>query len=641
MPVKNILSSVRCLLKRFLVLCLMLGWVVPLCAQSNTDQSVKSLLSFFNTLAVYNEDTEAQQTLSDLSTLYQQGTAIGQLFSGNSLRVSLNENGQGGAKTAVNAIGSDDPAVQQLQRSVAVIEQTGGVIDQAISTKSMSAVTVNESALGLLNDIAGYTNNPKIKNLTTDLNQLHQGMADIKNNITENFGADAISNEAAAITEGVFAAFYIIDALFTKKEPTPGQKLTQSYLQKSEAEVKKIYAQRTTLPELKVYDKKVMTFLESRERYLDQYDLATAQQRLLLLRFRYSGLKDIPEPEVIATWWNQITRDFSEKGLNYIKSEVSRYVNSNTPLYLQNSEESLLGVRNEILLYKIQYHYKTGNDALAMQLTDSMAMQSSYDEKKNAIDQAFAVRNYKMAAQLYPVFFSHWYKAVNKLLYDEEFQKDKSKESFANYIYNGFFTIGKGITALAKNGQYTNAAQHLEQLNSLYYAFLNRPVKKGKNSGITFSFSEKGAEKMYFLYAESEILKQKQQYDVAMTKLDSARLFYAQTTNKESAFLSVLMESKIDLLIYQKRFNEALSEVVTLQQTFSVGYDVARVKFLQALVYYNMGKYQPALGSINLAKSFNDKTAEYYALERSIHLAMKNPELADKAYQKIISLSNP
>jgi tetratricopeptide (TPR) repeat protein len=634
-------------------------------AQTASDNAMRGLFSYFNSLAVYAEDTASQKVLGTLGQLYNTGTSIHDAANGRTAPNSDgNSAGMGAGVTGgqVNTVSSatdltnrlsgltDDPATKQLLGSAGLFTDAGINISNAISNGGITAVELNGTALDLVNNIAGYTTNPKLQELATNLNQLHSGMGQIKSDLNSVFGMDAVSNEAAAITEGVFAGLMVIDALTTKAEPTPGEKATRAFMTQGEESVKAIYKECISLHALNTFNDKVLVYLSGLEQRLDNYDLATARQRLLLLR--YYSVKGVPEPPEIQQWWVEINNDFQTKGLDHIKAEVNRRTGTNSPEHLKNSEQAFAGLRSEILLYKSQYHYKNGNEAEAMRLTTQLAENSNYEDKKAAVDKWFDERNYKMAAQIYPSFFAHWYKSMNKLMYDEDLLKrGQVNNEVGTYFIQGISTLGKGIVALAKNGQYNNAAAHLEQVRAIQNDYLLKPKKKSRYHDYILAElntqsvnAEKGTEKMYFLHAESEILKSKGLYAEAMVKIDSA-IHHAQTSTqmyvgKAWTYSTILKESRIDLLIYQKNFDKALSEVMALQRTYGANYDVTNVKFMQALIFYNMGKIQPALSSLTVIKSMNENIPKVYVLEKEIYTSMNDMENAQKAQNKLISIIN-
>jgi hypothetical protein len=613
--------------------------------QNTTDKTVGELLSFFNSLAVYSEDTSAQNTLGQLSCLYNKGVELRDAARYNTsapLSTGLTNPTSGRDLAGQLSQYTDDPATRQLLESGGVFTDAGITIANSITDRSISAVTLNATSLDLINTISLYTNNAKLNKIATSLNDLHSKMGQAQSNINEIMGSDFIDGETSAVVEGVFGAIFILDALLTEPELTQGQKFTAAYIRKSETEMINIYEQRTSLLELNRFDKKVMAYVKSREEYLNKYDLATAKQRLLLLKFRNYNHKRLPEPTVLEGWWKEIQENYKANGLDFIKNEIQKQLRSNTPNYLRNSEESLEEVWDKLNLYKIQYYYSIGDQVHATELSDKMAENSSYDAKKNAIDKAFESKNYKMASQLYPAFFSHWSKAMKKYSTDEEFWKRNKDVAivFGNKIILDASTIGKGLTSLCKTGQTALAYGQASAVRSLVEEFTRQKDKKIKKKNQQEDNSSELQREIYLYYTESDYQKQNKNYPEALRLLDSVLTYQKNIFHHDLTIGSILNEYKIDILITQGKFDKALEELTMLQRSYNSNYDVATIKYFQAIAFLNLKKYTPALNTITLLETMNPNEPKYLVLERQIYISMndkKNQLATEQKIQKLTS----
>ena len=86
-----------------------------------------------------------------------------------------------------------------------------------------------------------------------------------------------------------------------------------------------------------------------------------------------------------------------------------------------------------------------------------------------------------------------------------------------------------------------------------------------------------------------------------------------------------------------------MSECASIQRTYSSyssgnNYDAAQIKFMQAVIFFNMGKYQPALNTLVVMKSMNDKLPKIYMLEKEIYTAMNDLDSVKKSEEKLNKL---
>lgn len=559
-----------------------------LSAQSDGEVMIAETLMFTNELAEYTNDTSTRQVLNVVNSLYNTSYDLKDVFAGK---------GSPGA--------------------------------------------LNQSALELANSLAAISGNPKLQKAVQNMNEFNAAYQNLKADYGG--GMDATTSATMdGIAMGV-QGLILLDGLFSKKnvELTKGQLATKKYMIYTSKVLQKIHKEYSTLPEQKGYDIEAWQNVAAFEKRLDTYNKATAKQRLLVLK--YMTASGIPEFATLQQWTKEIKNDYATHGLGYIVAEVDKLAGYKTDDHLKNAEQSLKGAKSDALLFKINYYYKNGDEAEAAKITEQLAAVAPYDETKKALNSAFEERNYTLAAQLSPVFFAHWMRTMNNLKAMLSTAKKNDIPSITmagKLIMDDIAIVGKGTVSMVKNGQYANADAYLERAKAMYNDF--KLQAKAKNLVATEYNADAGTEDMYFNHAKAEILQQQGKYSEAIQKIDSA-LLYSSSFVLQSGYTYRIKETKVDLLIQQKQFDKALSECTAIERGFisvsaANNYDAANFKFMKALIFYNMGKHQLALGSLTALKALNPNMPKIYLLEKEAYLALGDKENAVKAEQTIQTL---
>jgi tetratricopeptide (TPR) repeat protein len=326
-------------------------------------------------------------------------------------------------------------------------------------------------------------------------------------------------------------------------------------------------------------------------------------------------------------------------------AEVDKLTKSNTENHLKNAEQSLNGARASALLFKVNFCYKNGNPSEAEKWTEQLAAIAPYEETKIAINSAFEEGNYTLASSLSPVFFAHWMRSmnnINELLKVAKKSDIPSITTAGKNISTDIAIVGKGVVALAKTGQYSNALSYTEQVTAKYESFMQTGNQKYMFA--TEYNPDAGSEKIYFNHAKAIILQQQGKNEEALQAIDSS-IFYSNKNFLLSGYKFRIQETKVDMLIMQKQYDKALSECAAVERDFaainkSQNYDVANFKLMKALIFYNMGKYQPALNTLMALKAINPNLPKCYLLEKEIYIALNDKEAAKQAEATIFKLYN-
>jgi tetratricopeptide (TPR) repeat protein len=436
-------------------------------------------------------------------------------------------------------------------------------------------------------------------------------------------------------------AAILLEAIFSKPDPTPGQIASINYIKYTNNLLSKVYDEYSKMPEQQGYNEEAWKNISSFEKRLNNYNKATTKQRLLVLKFLNS--KDVPEFTVLQQWTKEIKSDYESKGLEYMVAEVDKLTKSNTENHLKNAEQSLNGARASALLFKVNFCYKNGNPSEAEKWTEQLAAIAPYEETKIAINSAFDEGNYTLASSLSPVFFAHWMRSmnnINELLKIAKKSDIQSITTAGKNISTDIAIVGKGVVALAKTGQYSNALSYTEQVTAKYESFMQTGNQKYMFA--TEYNPDAGSEKIYFNHAKAIILQQQGKNEEALQAIDSS-IFYSNKNFLLSGYKFRIQETKVDMLIMQKQYDKALSECAAVERDFAAinrtqNYDAANFKLMKALIFYNMGKYQPALNTLTALKAINPEMPKCYLLEKEIYIALNDKEAAKQAEASIFKL---
>jgi tetratricopeptide (TPR) repeat protein len=321
-------------------------------------------------------------------------------------------------------------------------------------------------------------------------------------------------------------------------------------------------------------------------------------------------------------------------------AEVDKLTKSNTENHLKNAEQSLNGARASALLFKVNFCYKNGNPSEAEKWTEQLAAIAPYEETKIAINSAFDEGNYTLASSLSPVFFAHWMRSmnnINELLKIAKKSDIPSITTAGKNISTDIAIVGKGVVALAKTGQYSNALSYTEQVTAKYESFMQTGNQKYMFA--TEYNPDAGSEKIYFNHAKAIIFQQFGKHEEALQAIDSS-ISYSMT-----GYYYRVQETKVDILIEQKQYDKALSICATLERKILdsgkiKNYDVAYFKLMKALIYYNMGKYQPALNTLTALKAINPEMPKCYLLEKEIYLVLNDIDAVKQVEANLSKLLN-
>ena len=555
-------------------------------AQSQSEVGIAETLMFTNELANYTNDTSTLKVINVVNSIYNTTYDIKDVFSGNG-----------------------------------------------------SGAALNQSAIELTSSLAVLTGNPKLQRAAKNMSEFNAGYQKIKSNF--GVGMDATTSATMDYVATAVQAAIILEALFSKPDPTPGQIAAKNHIKYTNHLLIKVYDEYRKMPEQNGYDKEAWQNIEKFDKRLDNYNNATAKQRLLVLK--YLSAKDLPEFTTIQQWSKEIKNDYENKGLEYIVSEVGKLTKINTDDHLKNADLSLTGSKACALLFKVNYCYKNGTPDEAQKWTDQLAAIAPYDETKMALNGAFHEKNYILSANLAPVFFAHWMRTMNNittLLKSARKNEVQSITTAGKNLSADIAVVGKGIVSLAQTGQYANAQTYMEQVNAKLDSFML--LGKQKYMIATEYNPDAGTEKTYFNHAGAMILQQQGKYEQALQTIDSA-IYYSDKNILLSGYKFRIEETKVDMLIMQKQYDKALSECATVDRDFfginiSQNYDAANFKFMKALIFYNMGKYQPALNTIIALKALNAEMPKCLLLEKEIYLAMGDMVAAKQTESNIYKL---
>ena len=572
----------------FVILFLISFLSKPLIAQSDAEVNVAETLMFTNELANYTDDTATRKVMNVVNSLYNTSYDLKDAFTGKG-----------------------------------------------------SGAALSQSAIELTTSLAALTGNPKLQRAAKNMNDFNAGYQDIKSNFGA--GMDATTSATMDYVALAVQGAILLEALLSKPDPTPGQIAAKKYIKYTNNLLIKVYEEYSQMPEQSKYDEKAWLNVEKFDKKLPNYNKATAKQRLLVLKYLTS--KDLPEFTMVQQWAKEIKMDYENKGLEYIVAEIDRLTKVNTENHLKNAEQSLNGAKASALLFKVNYCYKNGKPTEAEKYTEQLAAIAPYDETKTAINGAFEEGNYILASRLSPVFFAHWMRTMNNIT---DLLKVAKKNEIQSITIAGknlsadIAVVGKGIVALAKTGQYNNALTYMEQVNAKYDSFM---LIGNQKYMITTEYNpDAGTEKIYFNHAKAIILQQQGKNEEALRSIDSS-IFYSNKNSILSGYKFRIEETKIDMLITQKQYDKALSECAMVERDFAAvnrtqNYDAANFKLMKALIFYNMGKYQPALNTLTALKSINPNIPKCYLLEKEIYIAMNDIEAAKQAEASIFKLYN-
>lgn len=568
----------------FLISCLS----KPLKAQSDAEVSIAQTLMFTNELANYTDDTATRKVMNVINSVYNASYDIKDVFSGKG-----------------------------------------------------SGAALNQSAIELTTSLAALTGNPKLQRAAKNMSEFNAGYQDIKSNFGA--GMDATTSATMDYVALAVQGAILLEALLSKPDPTPGQIAAKKYIKYTNNLLVKVYGEYSQMPEQDRYDEKAWLNIEKFDNKLLVYNKATAKQRLLVLKYITS--KDLPEFTTVQQWSKEIKTDCDTKGLAYIVAEVDRLTNVNTESHLKNAEQSLNGAKASVLLFKVNYCYKNGKPAEAEKWTEQLASIAPYEETKTALNGAFEEGNYILASRLSPVFFAHWIRSMNNVSALLKVAKKSQIEAITiagKNLSADIAIVGKGIVALAKTGQYTNAQTYMEQVITKYDSFML--MGKQKYMIATEYNPDAGTEKIYFNHAKGIILQQQGKNEEALHTIDSS-IFYANQNYLLSGYRFRIEETKVDMLITQKQYDKALSECAMVERDFNAlnraqNYDAVNFKLMKALIFYNMGKYQPALNTLTALKAIKPDMPKCYLLEKEIYIALNDKEAVKQAEATIFKLYN-
>jgi hypothetical protein len=543
---------------------------------------------------------------------------------------------------------SDNPDTKKVMNGVNSLYNATYDIKDAFTGKG-SASALNQSALDLVNSIAAISNNTKLHKTVQNMNEFNA----VYQNSKARFGSglDATTSNTMDGIALTIQGATLLHGIFSKQEVelTKGQIATQKYMIYTNNLLQKIHKEYTTLPANDSNDLMALQRITAFENRLENYDKATSKQRLLVLK--YLNVKGIPEFNTLQTWTKEIQNSYATNGLEYTKEEVQKLTIISTEDHLKNAVQGLQGAKAAALLFKLNYYYKNGNETEAAKISEqlaSIATSETYNYTKNSINKAFGERNYQLAAQYYPLFFAQWYRNMNNFTYNKTGQMNEAKVS-EEQLLNDMSVIGKGCVAFVKTEQYTNAANYLEQAKTVYDDYIQLQVLKKqqenakKKSNNYVSIPQKGTEAAYFKHAEGEILQKNGKFAEALQKIDIAISSAPAYYSEEGGYVYLIKETKINLLIQLQQYDKALSECAVVESSFigvngNKDYNAANFKFLKALVFFNMQKFQPALGTLTALKAINPDIPKAYILEKEIYLAMGDKDSARKAEAALTSL---
>jgi hypothetical protein len=464
---------------------------------------------------------------------------------------------------------------------------------------------INSEVQGFIHELAANSNNPDLITLSKELQGFNDVQADVDNyreffNITPTQEDLEFDRTMTNLAQGISVAKFIVNS-FKEKEIvlSPSQEAARKSMRKVLINIKQLQLVQGKMPYLK--DKRVdlISTLDNYEKSIYVYDLATAKQRLLLIKF-YWNSRDL-DIEELKNLSNQVYSLTNMQAVRQIE-ELQKTTNFKNAFYLANSSQSFKITFYLIQLQKIRFLKEAGRIEEALALEQNLSLDITTGEAIKLMQDAFYNGDYELTAKFYPLAKEYFqYNTLSNSVSKTSFfismgagQKDLVlSEDFILML------LSSGIYSKVMNDNSASVQEDLDFINE--FKQLNKIEGEGVVEGIN-----------------TLILMQNNQNEKALLEINKGISMLTENTG----VYNWLYFLKFKALVSLNRFEEAHTEYNLINQNYKLqsfskntGYgvfnkpeaffNIYELKYEKCMLLVKEKDYEAALYGLELLQGVN------------------------------------
>lgn len=328
---------------------------------------------------------------------------------------------------------------------------------------------LNSDIQSFIGQLAAETDNPDIKKLSKDLNNINQGFKETfefdamwgKADASDLEAYNQVESVAQAIALGVF-----IYNLTQKNEVqyTPEQEAAREALRNMLRNVNTIYQEVKYVPHFYEYNEEALKRLEKKEEMFKMYERATAVERALYFRYLFSSpaftLNELKS--LYAELKNKSPEDLIEMSAYYQakKKDLSNMKHMTNNDYAFKDE-----------IFKIQYNKAKCYDAMGQTAKANAIRANMNYEEANAstvvkgLKDGVFLNNNNLAIHSYEVLKRHM---ENKGVWNKysEFESFTNQGTQGLVLSDALYLLSLGVVAYTRDKQYAQAQTEIDFISN-------------------------------------------------------------------------------------------------------------------------------------------------------------------------------
>jgi len=522
---------------------------------------------------------------------------------------------RGTIQSLYSKYGSVPPVVTKCNSSEGKAGQTQSLENDKFSF--YNDPLINRQVEGFIHELAANSNNPDLKKMSTELAGLHKAQADVNQyrdffNITPTQQDLEFDRTMQNIGQIISVGKFLVNSLKEKEvQLSPSQQQAKESMRKLLINIKQLQIEQNKIPYLKDKREDPLEILNEYEKSLYIYDLATAKQRLFLIKYYWSShYLDLNELETLN---RQI---YSLSNLEAIKQieQLQSSTNFKNAFYLQNKDQSFKVTNYIIQLHKIKLLKEQGKTKEAETIENSLNFDITLGEAITIMKEAFYNGDYETTAQLYPL--------AKQYFESNPIANSVDKSAFFIYVGEGkkdlvlstdfvLMLLSSGIYSTIIENNYGSAEQDLALLNTL--KLNNNTRGEGVIEGIN-----------------TLILVQNKKNEEALVEINKGIDLLTETTGVYN-WLHFL---KFKVLVSLNRFKDAHEEYALInrnlrEQNFhkkfgpslsdkpEAFFNIYELKYEKCVLLFKEGDYETAIYGLTLLEGIESKP-KYQLLKKYI-----------------------
>lgn len=557
---------------------------------------------------------------------------------------------------------SSSPTKETVQDSVQTesnrTSESGAGDEQAKKTEQPAPMVYDPEKGKLLSSdmqdfvgkLASETNNPDIKKLSNDLNNINQAFDDIygfdamwgKADASDMEAYNQVESVAQAIALGVF-----IYNLAQKNEPqyTPEQEQAREALRNMLRNVRTLYDEVKYVPHIYQFNEEALTILDKRENLIRQYEHATSAERALYFSYLYSS----PAFSIsqLKTKYAELKKKSSIELIAICETYQQKTSNLQEMKHMTNTDYAF---KDE--LFKIQYNRAKCYDALGeSSKANEIRARLNYEEANanvvvSGIQDGILQNNNQMAIQSFEVLKRYM---VNKGVWNkyDEFESLKIQGAKGLLLSDAMYLLSLGAIAYTRDRQYDQAQSEIDFIRDFnqrtYEWYLREKDKKVKKYE---QLSHDGfVQDLLNAYHNGKVYEKAARaylYSV-LNKEDGGLKLIEEAINYElpasiNNYLKIDAESNLHYIKFKVLINKGMyEEAIETSRLVREGCLIAskdQVRFEKVSLNYKRERYDLAKTGLDILISKNGEQPRYLLLYSDVLNKLGQDVESKKYYRK-------